>query len=589
MLSGSFFFVVLCFLGILLFFTGLPNLKNCLLPEVSPPSDISHFYPKMYHVLVLSVTLIYSVSAFWNLGNLESPQTFVPMEGSSAVFEIQTSEPICQLAVFSGVGTGEYWIEYSDDAEGWFPVQSFVQDHVAVLKWTYLTLEQECNSHYIRIICSFGAPWLGEVAFFQRDGIMSPVHSSVDYLTDEGYCVPASSNYSNSSYFDEIYHARTAWEHLNNIWPYEISHPPLGKEIISLGIILFGMSPFGWRFCGTLAGILMVPLMYLFVNRLFHSRRVALLSCILLSSGFMHYVQTRIATVDSFAVLFILLMYFFFYGWFSTGNLKDLALSGLFFGIGTACKWTCLYAGAGLALLWICFWVGHLIRDGKNVLIIFFKNILFCLFFFLIIPCLIYYLSYFPYGKAESVFPFSREYTQIVLDNQRFMFQYHSSVVAEHPYSSKWYQWILNLRPILYYLEYLPDGKRISIAAFVNPLICWTGLLCIPTLVYFSIVRRDKISGFLLVGYFSGLIPWIFISRLTFEYHYFASSLFLVPMIAYIFRLMELNNRHGKQWMYCFTAAALLLFISFFPVLNGLPIDNTLGSKLLGWLPSWPI
>ena len=194
-----------------------------------------------------------------------------------------------------------------------------------------------------------------------------------------------------------------------------------------------------------------------------------------------------------------------------------------------------------------------------------------------------------PYGKAEGVSLFSRDYTAMVLENQRFMFQYHASIVAEHPYSSRWYQWMLNLRPILYYLEYLPDGKRVSIAAFVNPMICWGGLLCVPVLLYISFRRREWTAAFLLVAYLSGLLPWVFITRLTFEYHYFASSLFLVPMLAYVFWLMENNTVHGKTFTACFSTVSAVLYICFFPVLNGLPIDNLLGSKLLGWLPSWPI
>lgn len=47
----------------------------------------------------------------------------------------------------------------------------------------------------------------------------------------------------NSSYFDEIYHVRTAIEHQKDIWPYEVSHPPLGKLIIGIGISLFGVTP----------------------------------------------------------------------------------------------------------------------------------------------------------------------------------------------------------------------------------------------------------------------------------------------------------------------------------------------------------
>ena len=88
---------------------------------------------------------------------------------------------------------------------------------------------------------------------------------------------------------------------------------------------------------------------------------------------------------------------------------------------------------------------------------------LFCLAVFVLLPAVIYYLSYFPYGtaiglKAPEMF-FNGEYARIVLDNQQFMFTYHSDLVAEHPYSSRWYQWMLNIRPILYYLQYFEDGS----------------------------------------------------------------------------------------------------------------------------------
>ena len=59
---------------------------------------------------------------------------------------------------------------------------------------------------------------------------------------------------------------------------------------------------------------------------------------------------------------------------------------------------------------------------------------------------------------------FKKEYLDIVLENQQFMFNYHSGLVAEHPYASKWYQWILDIRPILYYLDYYDDGTRSSFA-----------------------------------------------------------------------------------------------------------------------------
>jgi len=49
--------------------------------------------------------------------------------------------------------------------------------------------------------------------------------------------------------------------------PYETTHPPLGKIFIALGILVFGMVPFGWRIVGTLFGVAMVPVMYMFGKR----------------------------------------------------------------------------------------------------------------------------------------------------------------------------------------------------------------------------------------------------------------------------------------------------------------------------------
>lgn len=104
------------------------------------------------------------------------------------------------------------------------------------------------------------------------------------------------------------------------------------------------------------------------------------------------------------------------------------------------------------------------------------ENILFCLLFFVLIPGAIYYASYYPYGKAISLegigMYFKPEYARLVWDNQVSMLTYHVGVDATHPYSSRWYQWIFDARPILYYLDYGADGTKSAIAAFVSPLLC---------------------------------------------------------------------------------------------------------------------
>jgi predicted membrane-bound mannosyltransferase len=79
-------------------------------------------------------------------------------------------------------------------------------------------------------------------------------------------------------------HARTAYEHIRGIYPYEITHPPLGKLILGLGIRLFGMTPFGWRFMGTLFGVLMLPILYCFLKNLFGKTAVSVCGTLLFAS-----------------------------------------------------------------------------------------------------------------------------------------------------------------------------------------------------------------------------------------------------------------------------------------------------------------
>ena len=53
-------------------------------------------------------------------------------------------------------------------------------------------------------------------------------------------------------------------------------------------------------------------------------------------------------------------------------------------------------------------------------------------------------------------------------------------------------------------------------------------LLSLFVLIYTAIFRRDRCAGFILLGYLAQLIPWMFVTRITFEYHYFPCSVFLV-------------------------------------------------------------
>jgi hypothetical protein len=101
-----------------------------------------------------------------------------------------------------------------------------------------------------------GSLKLNEIAFYDLDGKQIPLTvvgamGTQGNLFDEQDTV-ADPSYYTGMYFDELYHARTAYENLYNLSPYENSHPPLGKILLMLGVWAFGMTPFGWRVVGAL-------------------------------------------------------------------------------------------------------------------------------------------------------------------------------------------------------------------------------------------------------------------------------------------------------------------------------------------------
>ena len=593
-----------------------------------------HCHPlvRLDALLMLGLTAVYAATAFFQLGSTTNPQSFQSFSNGESV-EVAFTEPIFVESIFyyTGLGTGDYNVEVSKDgshwstlwthkdenggiedyywadAEGYDPSYAMPQGYADLFKWETITPTNSISFQYLRITpkTSKDTFELGELALLDENGeridLTGRIASGGEYLFDEQDLVPEASTWYNSTYFDEIYHARTAYEHVRGVYPYEISHPPLGKLILSLGIQLFGMTPFGWRFMGTLFGVLMLPVLYAFLKNLFGRTLVAFCGTALFAFDFMHLTQTRIATIDTYAVFFILTMYYFLYRYLTlpagTPFRKGapwLFLSGLFWGIGAASKWTVIYGGVGLAILYFLgLWFK--LRDwpnpeeAENPVLLgpwLVQTLAFSVLCFVVIPVCIYTLSYWPYAAAKGDTSLGNLIAEM-WKNQQYMLNYHKGVMDEHPYSSRWYQWIVDARPILYYME---DGAgyHTRFAAFSNPVVCWGGLLALITTMVQMVTRRSGKALFLVIGYFSQLAPWFAIGRTTFAYHYFPSILFLCVALAYVFNdMLEQDLPHARRVMGGITGAGVVLYAAFYPVLIGLSIPTWYAS-CLKWFPSWP-
>ena len=571
------------------------------------------------------ITAVFSFLAFFQLGDMAAPQSFFQFtqEQRQVTIELRTPQEISSIMFYTGLWTGHYTLEFSPDGATWLeqvPQGSRDSDESAspamnqpyshLFKWRYAELNDNIRDvKYIRLTSSNAPMELGEIALYGSDGALIPVTRiscpDAPELFDEQALVPEKPTYMNSMYFDEIYHGRTALEHLRGIFPYETTHPPLGKEIIAVSISVLGMTPFGWRFIGALFGVVMLIVMYIFIKNLFGKTAIAACGAMLLGFDFMRFVQTRIATIDTYGVFFILLSYFFMYRYASTDidkpfrkSLAPLALSGVFFGIGCASKWIVVYAGIGLAAIYVIRLVslGRRYdkegREGFSALLA--KTILWSALFFAVIPAILYCLSYIPHGLArgmsigDGMFT-DRRFYDLIWDNQKLMLSYHGKLVAEHPYSSRWYQWIIDARPILYYNSY-EGNMRSSFAAFGNPAVWWGGLFAMAVAAIRAAKLRDGIALFIVIGYLSQFLPWLGISRIVFIYHYFPSTLFLVLALAYVFNIIvESGRKWRNEMVYGYTTLTGALFAMFYPALTGVYAPQTYFRYFLRWIPRvWP-
>ena len=609
-------------------------------------------------IVMLAITLVYAVLAFTNLGSLDIPQSFYTTQeaGDEIVVELEQTADISMIKYFTSFGNGVMSIFYSEDGEGYSQLETLsqtdevdedgnfiyeqtpvelVHDAIDMYEWQFVNVDT-FTAKYIIVRVDVPDIQMLEMAFCGTEGSPVKIASVQDNnqsamrgnpaaaMFDEQSLVPKMTSYMGEMYFDEVYHVRTAYEQILHMRPYEITHPPLGKTIIGAGIRIFGMNPFGWRVMGALFGVLMLPLMYMLAKRILKKTLYAFIPTFLFAVDFMHFTQTRIATIDSYSVFFIMAMYLFMYIYTEKNyntqplhkTLLPLALSGIAFGLGAATKWLCMYAGVGLAVIFFIQvakrwqearyargalrdksvyenmdeskhkYLMGISRDFKKKTLI---TLLWCVLFFIIVPAIIYYIAYIPYMKvADAPYDFGR-----ILDNQSYMFKYHTQYVlgSEHPFATEWYEWPIDYRPMwLFKGQGYPEGTMSSMSSFGNPAVWWGGLLSIVALIIIRIKdnRPSKRTMFVAIAALSNYLPWVIVQRETYIYHYFATVPFVILLMGILAKYIIEKYKYGKSFVFAFLGIAVILFAMFYPIISGVPFSRHYCDTFLRWLPTWP-
>lgn len=363
-------------------------------------------------------------------------------------------------------------------------------------------------------------------------------------------------------------------------------HPVLGKQMIATSIRLLGDNPVGWRAGSVLFGVLTLFAMMRMTWAASGSRFAALAAGVLVASNFLLLVQSRVAMLDIYMLGFLML------GCWSlvaagTGKAvrPRVILAGVMFGLSLAVKWN---AAPVIAFAGACVFLGNLrakvIKDARRPLDD--MTIYEAFVWLALLPVAIYLASYTTIWLLDN--PNPRFHGPVSW--QGYMLDLQESVKKDHPYMSRWWQWVIDWRPIWYfYEEYEGDWRGMLFLG--NPITMLAGLVGLVGCLWLGLVRGRMDCLMAAGAWAAALALWIVAPKpVQFYYHYLISAQFLMVALALALDHWVWRNppwRLHRRLAPAFVAASALLFVYFIPILTTQPLPKKTSFADYAWFQNW--
>ncbi len=419
--------------------------------------------------------------------------------------------------------------------------------------------------------------------------------------------------------FDEIFYARNACRFVIDTAQCGIddlvsgAHPPLGNWLIGVGIRLFGYDAFGWRIAAAVAGTLGVALLYLLVRRLLAGHGTgsaatvgATVASALLAVDFLHVVQSRVAMLDVFVTLFVIVTVLFAVldgarqrgargedsgapAWLrrvTLGRPWRMA-TGLSLGAAAATKWSGGYVALGLVALVVAWEMAASVDTGaqgprpgwRTRLGAALRRELFPSLVLLgLVPLLVYLASYIGRVDGQLLALPWREGSvwRGIAEHQLAMLRFHVGLGGDHPYESAAWSWLFLKRPVAYFFE--ADGSTYrEILALGNPLTWWTGaaaLVAVGVRWVRSGAGAARPEAVLVAAALATYLPWLILSGSRSQVFIW----YLLPTLPFLFAALGLvaarawASLGGRVATGIAAVTVAISFAFFFPVLTGSPL-----------------
>ncbi|MBI4862671.1 MAG: phospholipid carrier-dependent glycosyltransferase [Candidatus Riflebacteria bacterium] len=404
--------------------------------------------------------------------------------------------------------------------------------------------------------------------------------------------------------FDEVYHAKAGQEIYAGKAPNEWVHPPLAKLFIGLGILKFGMNSYGWRFVPWLAGVLVLPLLYILAKAIIPDRRFAVVGPLLFALDGCYFVLSRTAMTNVFAVLFQVatLTCFFLY-------LKQASRPGGRVGYGWCLLATSLLASLGVSTRWTCLWLlafvmgvfalhslwcivarmRHLKVEYRGLALA--LLILSGILHFVLVPGAVYLGSYYPLVKWKAYTDYA-----YVVSLQPQIWKFHTTFTTHHPYYSEWYTWCFTHRPVWYHYKEDKakdkdkdhEGSTVTgIIALGNPLLWWLSVPGVFFAAWLAIRQRSYPAIYACAAWCGLYLPWILSPRTRNYSHYYLESLpYACIAMAWLLHQYKERDESIRAEALAAVLVVALSFSFFFPLYSATPMPRESYNMRI-WSNNW--
>jgi dolichyl-phosphate-mannose-protein mannosyltransferase len=388
------------------------------------------------------------------------------------------------------------------------------------------------------------------------------------------------------TFFDEDHYVPAARVLMALSHTVNQEHPLLGKELIALGMRLFGDDPLGWRIMPALFGTLglFAAMRAMWFASL--SRFASIAGGILVATNFMFFVISRIAMLDVFMAGFVLVALWAFAGALrenETGR-RRLAICGMALGLAMASKWNAVPLAVlpGLAFAAVRFRaLGWGALSSSRAAPVAGISIWEAAIWLGLVPLATYALTFIPamFYAQDPLSPTG------LIDYHRQMIALQEEVLKPHPYQSVWYQWVFDWRAIWFLYEPV-DGAQRGILLVGNPLTMLAGLVALVWAGVHGLTEKRPDALALFVLYLVSLGTWIVAAKpVQFYYHYLLPGTFLMGALALA---LDARWRRGHRKLALATlAASVTLFGGFYPILSAAPLAGPQSFAHWMWLNSW--